>query len=53
MMEVMSEIYPKELKLVPDDSNGLTPSILDLLLQIQDGHISTSILIKGMILISQ
>ena len=46
MMEVMSEIYPKELKLVPDNSNGLTTSILDLLLQIQDGHISTSIFDK-------
>jgi hypothetical protein len=43
MMEAMSEIYPSELELVPDDSDGMTTTILDLMLTIRDNNISTSI----------
>ena len=39
----MTEIYPKELVLVPDDSNGCTAPFLDLQLLITEGVISTSI----------
>ena len=43
MKEVMTEIYPKELVLVPDDNNGCTAPFLDLQLLITEGVISTSI----------
>ena len=43
MKEVMTEIYPKELVLVPDDNNGRTAPFLDLQLLITEGVISTSI----------
>ena len=39
----MTEIYPKELVLVPDDNNGCTAPFLDLQLLITEGVISTSI----------
>ena len=42
----MGDIYPKELILVPDDSNGLSTSFLDLQLVVRDGVVSTSIFDK-------
>ena len=39
----MTQIYPKELVLVPDDSDGLSTPFLDLQLTITNGIISTSI----------
>ena len=39
----MTEIYPKEWVLVPDDNNGCTAPFLDLQLLITEGVISTSI----------
>ena len=46
MTKVMQDIYPKELVLVPDESDTLTTPYLDLLLSIKDGVISTSIFDK-------
>ena len=46
MKEVMTEIYPRELILVPDDNNSLTAPFLDLQLSIQKGVISTKIFDK-------
>lgn len=46
MMKVMTDIYPKELVLIPDDSNGLSTSFLDLQLDIHDGIVCTSIFDK-------
>jgi len=46
MIEVMKDIYPKELVLVPDDSNGLSTPFLDLQLVVKDGVVSTSIFDK-------
>ena len=46
MKECMSEIYPKELILVPDDSDGLTTPFLDLQITIKNNTISTSIFDK-------
>ena len=46
MIEVMKDIYPKELVLVPDDSDGLSTPFLDLQLVIKDGVVSTSIFDK-------
>ncbi len=39
----MTEIYPKELILVPDESDGLSCPFLDLQIVIKDHIISTSI----------
>ena len=46
MIKVMEDIYPQELVLVPDDSDGLSTSFLDLQLVIQDGVVFTSIFDK-------
>jgi hypothetical protein len=46
MIKVMTEIYPKELVLVPDDSNGKSAPFLDLDLIIKDRLISSSIFDK-------
>lgn len=46
MIEVMKDIYPKELVLVPDDSDGLSTPFLDLQLVVKDGVVSTSIFDK-------
>ena len=46
MKEVMSDIYPKELVLVPDDSDGQSCSFLDLKVVIKDSIITTSIFDK-------
>jgi hypothetical protein len=43
---VMTDIYPKELVLVPDDSDGLSAPFLDLQLVVKNGVISTSIFDK-------
>ena len=46
MIKVMTDIYPKELVLVPDDSDGLSTPFLDLQLVVQDGVVSSSIFDK-------
>ena len=46
MTSVMKDIYPKELILVPDDSDGLSAPFLDLQLVVKDGGVSTSIFDK-------
>ena len=46
MIKVMQDIYPSELVLVPDDSNGLSTSFLDLQLVIEDDVIYTSLFDK-------
>ena len=46
MIRYMSEIYPKELILVPDDSDGMTAPFLDLQLIIENHTISSSIFDK-------
>ena len=46
MKGVMTDIYPKELELVPDDSDITSCSFLDLRLVTKDGIISTSIFDK-------
>ena len=46
MKKYMSDIYPKELELVPDGLDGMTVPFLDLLLSIKDGVISSSIFDK-------
>ena len=43
MMKAMSDIYPPELILVPDDTDGTTCPFLDLQVIIKDHVISTSI----------
>ena len=43
MKKVMTDIYPEELVLVPDDSDGTSPPFLDLNISMKDGFISTSI----------
>jgi hypothetical protein len=46
MDDVMTDIYPKELLLVPDDSDGLSTPFLDLQLVVKNGVVSTSIFDK-------
>ena len=46
MTKLMSDIYPKELVLVPDDGDGMTAPFLDLELTIKDGAISSKIFDK-------
>jgi hypothetical protein len=46
MIKVMEDIYPKELVLVPDDSDGLSTPYLDLMLVIKDNVVSSSIFDK-------
>jgi len=46
MIRVMKDIYPKELFLVPDDSDGLSTPFLDLQFVITNGIVSTSIFDK-------
>ena len=46
MKNVMLEIYPKELELIPDDLDGQQAPFLDLQLIIEDQIISTSIFDK-------
>mgnify|MGYP001153009979 FL=1 len=46
MKTCMSDIYPKELILVPDKSDGLASPFLDLNLQVKDGNICASIFDK-------
>ena len=46
MIQVMEDIYPKELVLVPDDSDGLATSFLDLQLTVKNSVVSTSIFDK-------
>ena len=46
MKKVMSDIYPPELVLVPDDSDGQAASFLDLFIKNKSGNISTSIFDK-------
>ena len=43
MTKVMTDIYPKELVLVPGGSDGKSTPFLDLQLTITDGVVSTSI----------
>ena len=43
MEKVKSQIYPKELILVPDDNNGLNTPFLDLMININDSLITTHI----------
>ena len=43
MKKYMTDIYPKELILVPDDTNGESCPFLDLQVSIKDSIISTSI----------
>ena len=46
MKECRKEIYPTELNLVPDESDGLTAPFLDLNMIIKDGCVFTSIFDK-------
>jgi hypothetical protein len=46
MKKYMTDIYPKELILVPDDSDGLSAPFLDLQLTLNDNIISSSIFDK-------
>ncbi len=46
MISVMKDIYPQELVLVPDDSDGLSTPFLDLQLVVTNGVVSTSIFDK-------
>jgi hypothetical protein len=46
MISVMKDIYPKELVLVPDDSDGLSTPFLDFQLVVMNGVVSTSIFDK-------
>jgi hypothetical protein len=46
MISVMTDIYPKELILVPDDSDGLAAPFLDLQLVVKNGVVSSSIFDK-------
>ena len=46
MIKVMSDIYPRELVLVPDDTDGLSCPFLDLQIVIKNKIISTSIFDK-------
>ena len=41
MKKVMTDIYPEELVLVPDDSDGTSTPFLHLNISIKDGFIST------------
>ena len=43
MKRVMFQIYPSELILIPDDSDGNATHFLDLLLKIVDGFLSSSV----------
>ena len=43
MKRVMLQMYPKELKLIPDDSDGTSTHFLDLSLEIKNGFLSSSI----------
>ena len=46
MKKYMLEIYPKELNLIPDETDGQSLPFLDLLINIKEGVISTSIFDK-------
>jgi hypothetical protein len=46
MVKVVSDIYPEELVLVPEDSDGLSSPFLDLRLIVTDGVVSSSIFDK-------
>ena len=46
MNEFMSDIYPKELNLIPDDTDGLCAPFLDFELTIQNGVIFSKIFDK-------
>ena len=46
MIKAMTEIYPKELVLVPEENDGLQSPFLDLDLSINNGIISTKIFDK-------
>ena len=46
MKKYMLEIYPKELNLIPDETDGQSVPFLDLLINIKEGVISTSIFDK-------
>ena len=46
MKKVMAEIYPKELVLIPEDSDDQSCSFLDLQVVIKDSIITTSIFDK-------
>ena len=46
MINVMKDVYSKELVLVPDDSDGLSAPFLDFQLVITNGVVSTSIFDK-------
>ena len=46
MKKVCEKMYPKELILVPDDSDGLSAPFLDLQMDIKDGVVTTSIFDK-------
>ena len=46
MKKVMADIYPKELVLVPEDSDDQSCSFLDLQVVIKDSVITTSIFDK-------
>jgi len=43
MIKAMADIYPEELILVPDDTDGTSCPFLDLQVVIKDHVISTSI----------
>ena len=43
MKRVMYQIYPPELKLIPDDTDGTSTHFLDLSLKIKNGFLSSSI----------
>ena len=43
MRRVRYHIYPKELRLIPDDTDGTTTHFLDLLLKIKNGFLSSSV----------
>ena len=46
MKKYMSDIYPKELVLVPDDTDGHSCPFLDMQVTIDDSIISTSLYAK-------
>ena len=46
MINALKDIYPKELVLVPDDSDGLSAPFLDVQLVTTNGVVSTSIFDK-------
>ena len=50
MKKYMKDIYPKELSLVPDDSDGSRTPFLDLDLVIKDGVVTSQSSINEMLL---